>query len=189
MIPSLVHLEPPNLSALAIYRFSPYFERPEEHGLRLDGPLAHYALLHDIDAATLEDLAQVFEHGYSDGRAPDAFLGDVKRKVELWRRDFERNRGALLYRRGPGFLTITDARTTTAAGRGILRYELEEIEARVYLACDGGATVRTLEADLARAGGDAPGRADIEKLLDELVDARLMLREGELFLALALPNR
>jgi ribosomal peptide maturation radical SAM protein 1 len=187
LLPSLAHLEPPNLSALALYRFSPYFERPEEHGLRVTRPLAHYRLLHDLPDEGLADLAQVFEHEYADGRAADAFLGDVREGVERWRRDFERNRGALRCRRGPDFLTITDARTTTAGGGDVLRYELDEAEARVYLACDAGAGVGAIERELTQADGAALARVEIEALLDEMVAARLMLREGERYLALALP--
>jgi len=80
-------------------------------------------------------------------------------------------------------LTVTDTRTTTANGRGVLRYELDEAQARVYLACDGGARPKTLARDLEL------DPVAVEGMLTEFVDARIMLRDGERYLSLALPNR
>jgi ribosomal peptide maturation radical SAM protein 1 len=185
VVPSLAHLEAPSLSALAIYRFSPYHADPAAHGLQLDGPLAHYRLLYDADERVLADLAQAFEHRHVDGRDPASYTGRLRDQVERWNRDATRNRGALTYRRGPGMLIVTDTRTTTTDG--VARYTLGEAEARVYLACESGGTLRSIVEELARFGCRTLEQTELEGLLRDMVEARLVYQEGGEYLALALP--
>jgi ribosomal peptide maturation radical SAM protein 1 len=184
LVPSLAHFAPPELVRLMVYRFSPYHEAPERHGLRLKGPLPYYALLHDTDDATRTAMAQAFEYEHLDGRDPEGYVGALREAVEHWRRDAERNRDALTYRRGPGFLVITDTRTTTT--RSAVRYTLGARESRVYLACEAGATRRSL----GDAGPSDVGlsTAELDRLLADLVAARLVAELDGRFLALAQPR-
>src|SRR6185295_8160229 len=77
LVPSLVHLEPPSLSPLMLYRFSPYHARPLEHGVRVGDPLPYYGLLYDVDAGRLRDLAQVFEFTRADGLDAETYVGPL----------------------------------------------------------------------------------------------------------------
>lgn len=186
LVPSLVHLEPPSSSKLEIYRFSPYHTDPAAHGLRLDGPLPHYSLLYDVDRKTLDDLAQAFEYSHLDGRDPQSYTGALRARVEEWNREALRNRGALTYRRGPGMVIVTDSRTTTT--NGIARYTLGETEASVFLACESGATRRSIEAELARAGRRMLDANELDALLRDMLEARLVYEENGEYLSLALPR-
>lgn len=181
LAPSLAHLEPPTLSRLMVYRFSPYHSRPEEHGLRLGGPLPSYRMLFDVDEANLCDVAQAFEFEYADGRDPDVYVADLREQIERWNRDWPRNRGGLTCRRGPGFLAIVDSRTTTQPAR----YTLGEVEAQVYLACDAGATVAGIAKSLERGPVGAPTESRLLAMLAEFVDERLMYEENGRYLSLA----
>lgn len=183
LVPSLAHFAPPELVRLMVYRFSPYHEEPALHGLRLTGPLPYLAYLHDVDEATRADLTQAFDFRYEDGRDPEAYVGALRERIAHWRRDAERNRGALTYRRGPGFLVITDTRTTTT--RTPVRYTLGAREAEVYLACEAGATPRSLAA-LGSPEARLPA-AELETLLADLAAARLVVRLDGRVLALAQP--
>jgi ribosomal peptide maturation radical SAM protein 1 len=182
LIPSLVHLEPPTLSALMVYRFSPYHARPAEHGIELGDPLPYYGMLYDVDEQCLGDLAQAFEYTHRDGRDPETYVGGVRAGVERWNRDWKRNSGALSYRRGPGFLVILDSRTTSASPA---RYTLGEQEAAVYLACDAGATVPAIVESLRESPAGALSEAEIRSLLGDFLDARLMYEERGRYLSLA----
>ena len=184
LVPSLLHLGPPSLGALQMYRFSPYHERPAEHGLCLGGPLPHYGLLYDAEGERLERLAQAFEYTHADRRDPAAYVRPLAREVERWNADRDRNQGALTCRRGPGFLVVTDTRT----GRAPARYTLSEVEARAYLACASGATAAQIAAELEARPGDAPTADGLDALLADFVEARLMYEERGRFLSLALPN-
>lgn len=183
LLPSLAHLDAPNLGELMIYRFSPYHDRAAEYGLKLAGPLPHYRLLYDTDEATLADLAHVFVHRHEDGRDPQSYIGELRQCVEQWRRDAERNRGALSYRRGPDFMIVTDTRTTTTSVP--TRYVLDESESRAYLACDAGATIPAICAALERSDGPTPDAARVAELMRQFVDARIVYEEDGRFLSLA----
>lgn len=179
LVPALVHLEPPTLCPLMVYRFSPYHARPQEHGLEIGPPLPAYRLLYDVDGARLAALAQAFEHAHADGRDPESYVGPLRTEVERWTGERERNAGALSYRRGPDFAVITDSRTTSPA---VARYTLAGDEARVYLACETGATVEGIR----RQGIDL-SEARIRDLLEDLAGERLLYAEQGRYLSLALP--
>ena len=186
LAPSVVHLTPPNLSELALYRFSPHFENPEKYGLKLDGPLPFYRYLFDLDDQALAQLAHSFKYSHVDGRRPDAYLGRLPEVIEDWRSNFAKNWGGLSYRSGPNFLQITDSRTTTTGGGGLARYKLNAQEAQVYLACDAGATVASIQRNWVKPG-QAPETQWIQGTLEEMVNSRLMMEEGGKFLSLAIP--
>ena len=183
LVPSLAHLTPPEFVRLMVYRFSPYHEQPAQHGLRLIGPLAYHSFLYDVDEATRTDLAQAFDFQYEDRRDPESYVGALRERITQWRREAEKNRGALTYRRGPGFLVLTDTRTTTT--HRPIRYTLGPREAQVYLACEAGATARKLaEVGSSEARLSA---AELVQLLRDLAEARLVAELDGRFLSLAQP--
>lgn len=181
LIPSLHHLPPPRFEPVVVHRFSPYQLRPEAYGLALTGPAWHYGCLFDVPADALADLAYHFEHAHLDGRDPERYVGGCRRAVAEWRAAHAAG-AELTWRRGPGFVLIRDGR----AGRGgeLVDTTLEGDEAAVYAACDDGGRLTTI----AERAGVSPVAA--RAILDELVAARLVLREGERYLGLALrPGR
>ena len=105
----------------------------------------------------------------------------MHRAVHQWRADGAKAAGSLRYRRGPDFLIVEDRRPAFEPGD----YQFDGAEARIYLACDGGATAETVRQQL---GDDALETAEIEEFLDELTAARLMYREGARFLSLAIAS-
>jgi ribosomal peptide maturation radical SAM protein 1 len=184
LIPSLVHLEPPNFSHVQVQRFSPYFERATEFGLQLTGPMPYYQFLYDVPADLLTNLAYDFAHRYDDGRDPELYTKGVRAAVEKWRASSKEGFGSLRYRRGPGFLNVHDRRP----GIEPADYYFEGAEAKIYLGCDAGASPSELCTQLATEGEDLE-LAEITEFLDELVIARLMYREDNRYLALAVgPN-
>jgi ribosomal peptide maturation radical SAM protein 1 len=185
LMPSLVHLEPPTLSALMLYRFSPYHVRPADHGLEIGAPLPYYKLLYDVDDPCLADLAQAFEYTHVDGRDPETYVSGIRAGIDRWNRDRDKNRGALSYRRGPGFLVILDSRTTSPSPA---RYTLGVEESAMYLACEAGATVESIARELERVPGANVSAARLESQLQEFIEARLMYEENGRYLSLALPG-
>jgi hypothetical protein len=191
LIPSLTHLEPPRLVPLQLDRFSPYFERPEEFGIVPLGPRRDFRFVYrteQVDDATLEEIAYSFEFVYADGRDPDAYTAALQRAVGEWQAAGRSAIGSLRYRRGPGFLVVSDRRP----GVDPAEYRFEETEARIYLACEDGATaeqawrsVRFSTAGTAVAGDISP--AEVEAFLEHLVASRLACKVDDRYLALALP--
>ncbi|MCA8976496.1 MAG: RiPP maturation radical SAM C-methyltransferase, partial [Planctomycetes bacterium] len=152
--PLLMHLAPPSLARLTLDRFSPYWQDPAAHGLRIRGAPAHFAALHDLSPELRSELTWTFDYELVEGRDPEGYVTPLRRQIEIWRREVHQNRGALSYRRGPNFVTIDDRRTMRQDGPR--RYVLEDLEAQVYCACDAVATPQHIAT---RIGG-----ADLERI-------------------------
>lgn len=184
-IPSLTHLEPPQLVRLELARFSPYHERSREFGLEIVGPLPYYRLIYDTDDATLAQLAYAFEYRYADGRDPETYVEPLRQAIESWQANRSAGFRSLHYRRGPGFLVIRDRRPNLAAAD----YSFGELEARIYLACDDGATPTAAWAAVRAAGPADVSVEEVRDFLDELVETRLVYEEDGRYLSLALSAR
>ena len=180
LVKSLTHLPPPALYTLQLERFSPYHQRPREHGLEITGPKPYYRLIYPSDEATLNDPAYQFDYRYIDGRKPETYITALKQSLDDWRADFAAGAN-LSYRRGPGFLLINDRRPSL----GGYDYSLRESEARIYLDCDGGATPMTLWKSLQANGEKDISLEDVEDFLQQMVDLRLMYEEDGQYLSLA----
>jgi ribosomal peptide maturation radical SAM protein 1 len=182
LVPSLVHLKAPNFSHVQVQRFSPYFERAAEFGIEVTGPMPYYRFLYQIASDDLTNLAYDFAHRYDDGRDPETYIQGLREAVEKWREANKQGFGSLNYRRGPGFLIVQDRRP----GLEPADYRFDGPEAQIYLGCDAGATAAELCAQLAAYGEDSLDVEEIAEFLDELVAARLMYREENRYLALAI---
>ena len=181
LMPSLTHLQPPSsTSILVVERFSPYHQNPAEFGLINVKPTPYYRFVYATDEATLSDLAYDFIHEYGDGSDPSKHLQIVKPIIELWREGFRRGINSLTYKRGPGFLTISDRRSNLESSD----YHLADSEARIYLLCDAGATAASIWNSMREQGLEV-SRKQINEFLEMLVAARLVYEEGGLYLALA----
>jgi ribosomal peptide maturation radical SAM protein 1 len=182
LVPELVHLDPPSFTPIEVERFSPYHNRPGAFGLQIVGPQGQYQFLYAIPPEALSNLAYVFEHRYVDGRDPETYTKELAEAVARWRELAPRAKGTLFYRRGPGFLLIQDRRP----GLETADYRFDGVEAKIYLACDAGTTASEIHRQLVAEGDENVGTEEIERYLQELVDAKLLYREGKSFLSLAI---
>jgi ribosomal peptide maturation radical SAM protein 1 len=180
---SLTHLEPPRLMPLALDRFSPYHSRPSELGIEILGPLRYYRFVYPADEATLRDLAYSFEYRHADGHDPESYVGALRETIDCWRANRAVGFRSLRYRRGAGFLLIDDRRPNLKSAT----YSFGETEARIYLACDEGATPEQAWNAVRATDERGVGVEDVEEFLDELVELRLAYHEHGRYLALALP--
>jgi len=177
---SLTHLHPPALNLLHLDRFSPYHDDPARHGISITGAARHYGLLYDVDEATRNDLAYHFEYRHDDGRDPESYVGAVREVVKTWQARFGREYRGLRLRLGPGFMTIVDHRTFRVRPQ----FTLDPTETDIYLACDAGATAEAVVETLAKRGAKLEiGR--VADFLDRSVESRLVYREGDRYLSLA----
>jgi len=183
LVPSLAHLAAPRMGPLVLDRFSPYHDRPAEHGIEVLGPRSYYRMQYDAPDEVLAELAYSFEHR-TDGPDPRTYVEPLREAIAAWRRDESRNRGALTYRRGPDFVAITDRRTTVQAAR----YVLEPFESAVFEAISDAASTEAVRASVAKRLGRTAPEADVRRALGEFVDARLAVEESGRFLSLVLPS-
>jgi magnesium-protoporphyrin IX monomethyl ester (oxidative) cyclase len=182
VLPLLAHLPPPqNFVDIAIMRFSPYrekFRTSRSMGLH---PVDGYALVFPLPREEIEGLAYYFVSDRGAGE-PSRYVGPVRDVVAAWidqwqGPDHERPR-LDMYRVGPSAFLVIDTRPCAVKPA----HRLEGVEAHVYNHCDKARKAEHLVRDLAGLAGEE----EIREALAKLVAARLLWRDGDRFVALAL---
>ena len=112
LIPSLFHLQPPESTGkLWLERFSPYFMRPDEYGVRITGPGAAYEYVYDARKVDLNRIAYDFEYEI-DWKVDPALYEQLCGLVQKWRaRYFSQDRPFLFYAKAMSYVTVYDGRT------------------------------------------------------------------------------
>jgi ribosomal peptide maturation radical SAM protein 1 len=176
LVPLLSHLPPPIAAGgLRLDRFSPNFERPSAFGFVDVRPLAPYRHIYPIPAESLYNLAYYFSYRHQDGRSPEIYVRPLLRRLQSWQSatgdadmfSIDLGDPVLICDLRPGakrFLTI-----------------LSGIDRAIYLAADSITDVRTL------SDSQCQSPDDITRRLTRMVDLGLILRDGQRYLALAIP--
>jgi len=89
LIPALAHLFPPSdphVIRVRVDRFSPLHTAPEDHGLRLLGPLPGYAVALGVQPEAAARIAYYFDHAYVDEPPDEAYVRPVDEAVVAWHR-------------------------------------------------------------------------------------------------------
>ena len=181
MIPKLYHLRPPSGSGrFQLHRFSPYFENPEQYGIRWTGADPTFQCAFPIPKEDLDEL--VYLHDFvnliddvpADGSA-------LERALKEWRKAYLQGASLRITVRPDGSSWIEDQRQTPTGGRN---YELSVFETELYLFLDSGMKLSVLTGSFLIAHPDA-ARA-IEQTVGIEATVELWLRNG---LVLATENR
>jgi ribosomal peptide maturation radical SAM protein 1 len=184
MLPSLRFLDPPDGCApLIVERFSRYFEDPSGYGFGQVEPLEAYSFVYPFPKAALRRIAYFFDHEYRPVLGTRLYIERLRAEVEQWRA-----RGACGCLRKEedlgGGLTLVDTRD----GDGVVRHRLEGMDDRLYEACDDIGKLSDLY-ELARVTfGGKISIEEVDQRLSSFVERRLMIREDDRYLSLALPE-
>src|SRR5262249_32970905 len=170
----------PGSSAVSSYSDSALQPRAADFGIEIVGPMPYYRFIYPVPPPSLSNLVYDFQHRYRYGRDPSSYTQRMKEATDRWRESAASGLTSLSYRRGPGFLIVNDRRP----GLEEADYEFEDVEAKIYLACDAGATVERIRSLLLVEDDGAPETDEIQEFVDDLVSARLMYREGNSYLSL-----
>jgi ribosomal peptide maturation radical SAM protein 1 len=181
VIEAIYHLTPPGVaSVIRLDRFSPYFDHADRFGIENIRPFSMYSFVYPVPQSSLSNIAYFFEYEYADRRKPDEYVRPALEKLSMWRS----NAGGDLvkqYGNDPELLLI-DSRP----GRDPRNFPLNGLQRTIYDFCDE-ARSRAAIFRLAReaTGSDGQIEAPVQAFLDQLVNWQLMLREGNLYLSLA----
>jgi hypothetical protein len=180
IVPHLRHLQPPRgAGRLWLERFSPLYADEATFPLRSRAPEQSYRYVYPDDV-NLGRAAYFFEYDPVDP-LPDAAYEDLDREVRAWQAAWSGDeRPSLTYRSTPGFLQIYDGREPGREGT----YTFHGTVADIYLACGDRPT--TASAVREKIRGEPPLEL-VHEVFDEFRRRGLMLVDGSLALALALP--
>lgn len=178
LVKSLTHLPSPDFIRLAIERFSPYQERPEEYGLAITRPTQDYDFIYRGTGLDLCKFAYSFDYRYLNDSAPEGYTEKLKQEITKWKNQVIP--ASLSFARGPGFSIIRDRRPEL----GPCDYRLGDVESQIYISCEEGTTVRRI-GELLKGQNLQVASNDIEEFLLQLLDSGLVYEEQGKFLSLA----
>ncbi len=180
-LPLITHLQPPGAcSPIRLDRFSPLYANAEALGLVRVRPNAAYFYVYPLSRRELFQLASFFEFDYADGRRPDDYLAGTRREVEKWvalhaQEPAERPRLDALC--AGDVIRISDTRPVARTAK----HQLAGLAADVYLECDEARSLDRLLGNFA----DRATAAELQRILNQLVDDQLMLPIDGRYLSLA----
>ncbi|MEW6268365.1 MAG: RiPP maturation radical SAM C-methyltransferase [Thermodesulfobacteriota bacterium] len=181
-LPLLEHLQPATFSQLRFDRYSPYFTRAADYGLRLR-PCRQYEHVYPLPPDALADQAYFFTepelalHRQLPGRPGTRA---VQEWIARWKPQWPKLKRLELVR-DDGAPYVLDTRTRATRER----HPLGVLDLAVLDACDAGLTDADLAAALAGAGH---AREDVERCVAELLAHGLLLRLDGRLLSLVLEH-
>ncbi|MGQ0556233.1 MAG: RiPP maturation radical SAM C-methyltransferase [Nitrospiraceae bacterium] len=185
LIPSLLHLQPPEATGkFWLQRFSPYFTRPHEYGVRITGPGMAYEYVYDARQVDLKKIAYDFEYELDNWPVDPHLYQDLVAAIEGWQRMHKSgDRPFLYYSKAPNYVTIYDGRNPKA----LIRRRYEGFAALVIEICNESA-MSTVQIQAA-----VSGRADCDDvvllpILNDLTAQRVLYEERGKYFTLAIPE-
>jgi ribosomal peptide maturation radical SAM protein 1 len=185
LLKSLTHLQPPiSVGDIWLERFSPYFTRPDQYGIRITGPGVAYPYVYDGDTIDLMKVAYDFEFE-SDLKIDPALVEELQQTVAHWKqRHQSENLPYLMFTKSMDFVTVYDERSADHP----VKLRLEGAAGKAFAFCsDAPRNLDQIHAHL-KEKGESVERAELEDILKDLEDQRLIYGERGKYLNLALPH-
>ncbi|HKR80904.1 MAG TPA: RiPP maturation radical SAM C-methyltransferase [Nitrospira sp.] len=185
LIPSLLHLQPPEATGkFWLERFSPYYARPHDYGVRMTGPGLAYEYVYDARQVDLKKIAYDFEYELEQWPVDPHVYQELVSAVESWQRLHASNdRPFLYYSKALGYVTVYDGRNPAAP----VRRRYEGLAAVFIELCNE--SPKTIE-QIRSAIGDQPlsDGEQVESVLAELTSRRVLYAERGRYFTLAIPE-
>jgi len=178
----MTHLYPPiATSPLVLERFSPYFVNPTKFQIQVRGPEEYYRHIFPFSDDLFSKFAYTFDYEHLQEGISFEPLMRIKTFINSWRRNYKPH--SLYVKRGYNCIHIYDQRFNTSPKRVTLKGERKEI----YLYCDMICGLQQIKKHLEDKFQRAYSEASVNELLQELIELKLMYRERDRYLSLAIP--
>jgi ribosomal peptide maturation radical SAM protein 1 len=188
LIPSLFHLHPPEATGkFWLQRFSPYYTKPHEYGVRIIGPWAAYEYVYDARQVDVKKIAYDFEYELDNWNVDQQVYQELVDLVQEWQRLVgSSDRPFLYYSKMMDYVTVYDGRNPKAP----IRQRYDWPAAGIIEACNEAAkTVDQIHTLLVTQ----PDRnkildGEIDQALGVLTAARILYEERGKYFTLAVPE-
>ncbi len=188
LLPSLFHLQAPEATGkFWLQRFSPYFTRPHEYGVKITGPGMAYEYVYDAARLDLLKIAYDFEYELEHWPVDPHLYQELVGLVEEWQR---RARGSdrpfLYYSKAMDYVTVYDGRDPQAPTRQRFDWPAAEIIEVCNEAAKSRDQIRGL---LKEAKSDLVLSDDeLNQALSMLTSRRILYEERGKYFTLAIPE-
>ena len=184
LIPSLVHLQPPEATGkFWLERFSPYYARPHDYGVRMTGPGLAYQYVYDARQVDLSKIAYDFEYELESWPIDPHVYQELVSAIENWQRLHASNdRPFLYYSKALGYVTVYDGRNPKAP----MRRRYDGLAAILIEMCNE--SPRSLDQIRATLDESKTDREPLESALVDLTTRRVLYEERGKYFTLAIPE-
>ena len=188
LIPSLFHLHPPEgAGKFWLQRFSPYYTKPHDYGVRITGPWAAYEYVYDARQIDVKKIAYDFEYELDNWNVEQQIYQELVDLVQEWQRLAGSNdRPFLYYSKAMDYITVYDGRNPKEP----IRRRYDWPAAGIIEACNEAAKskdqIRSLLANRPERGATTEGA--IDETLGVLTAARILYEEHGKYFTLAIPE-
>ncbi len=187
LFPKIYHLHPPlfDLQFVELHRFSPLYERSRDFGVHSIKVRADYALTIPPDILDPDKIGYFFQFA-ADGLAErSAYVSLVQEAMRPWITGHENEKKPVFeYKICPGYLRVLDSRTERK--RSLC---LSELYQDVVLLCDEAQNRMALGRDLSRIYPQEVRDGTLDKVIEELIGAEILMKEGHSLLTLPVGHR
>ena len=186
LVASLVHLQPPEATGkFWLERFSPYYARPHEYGVRMTGPGLAYQYVYDARHIDLNKIAYDFEYELENWSIDPHVYQELVSAIEGWQRlHASTDRPFLYYSKSLGYVTVYDGRNPNMPTRR--RYD--GLAAVLIEICNESPKsldqIRTALPDESKSGRPE----QLEAALADLTSRRVLYEERGKYFTLAIPE-
>ncbi|MDH5642414.1 MAG: RiPP maturation radical SAM protein 1, partial [Nitrospira sp.] len=183
--PSLVHLQPPEATGkFWLQRFSPYFTRPQEYGIRITGPGMAYEYVYDARQVDVKKIAYDFEYELDNWSVDPSLYRELVAAIEGWQRMYRSvDKPFLYYSKAPSYITVYDGRSPKSP----VRRRYDGLAALVIELCNEAAKsaeqIRTAVASRADCRDEV-----LSPILNSLTIQRVLYEERGKYFTLAVPE-
>ncbi len=188
LLPSLFHLQPPESTGkFWLERFSPYYTKPHEYGVRIIGPGTAYEYVYDARQVDLKKIAYDFEYELDNWAVDQEVYQELVDLVQEWQRlAGSSDRPFLYYSKAMDYVTVYDGRNPKAP----IRRRYDGPAAGIIEVCSEAAkSTEQIRALLAqRPDKSGSSEEEIDQALMALTAARILYEERGKYFTLAIPE-
>ncbi len=188
LLPSLFHLQAPEATGkFWLQRFSPYFTRPHDYGVRITGPGMAYEYVYDAARLDLLKIAYDFEYELDHWPVDPHLYQELVGLVEEWQRRAQgSDRPFLYYSKSMDYIMVYDGRDPQAP----TRQRFDWPAAGIIEACnEAGKSRDQIRVVLKEAKHDRTLSDDeLNDALSVLTSRRILYEEREKYFTLAIPE-
>jgi len=187
LIPALFHLQPPEATGkFWLERFSPYYKRPDEYGVRITGPGLAYEYVYDGRQVDLKKIAYDFEYELDNWPVDPHVYQELVDVVGAWKRlHASGDRPFLYYSKAMNYITVYDGRNPKAP----MRHRFDWPEAVIIEACNETAKSEDqIRSMLAERSDRSCSSSQLAAALASLTTSRILYEERGKYFTLAIPE-
>lgn len=187
LLPALFHLQPPEATGkFWLERFSPYYKRPQEYGVRITGPGLAYEYVYDGRQVDLQKIAYDFEYELDNWPVDPHAYQELVDVVGVWKRlQASTDRPFLYYSRAMDYITVYDGRNPKTP----MRHRYDWPEASIIEACNEAAkSEEQIRSILAERRESSCSSSQLTDALSLLTARRILYEERGKYFTLAIPE-